>query len=111
MVSIVVVVGLEGRRTVTIRVFEGGVGWMSGGRSERSMERFGERRPLEEEDWLEEREMGGVCIMQSAMCVYCVERLEGREGSREREEETEERRGEDGRGDARLNEESRSRVE
>jgi hypothetical protein len=39
------------------RVFEGGEGWIRPGRSERSRERDGERRPM---DVLEERETGGV---------------------------------------------------
>lgn len=44
------------------RVFEGGEGVMSGGRSDRSIERLGERRPREhekEEPVLEARERGG----------------------------------------------------
>lgn len=57
--------------TVTMRVFDGGDGWTRGGRSVRSRERFGERRPFEEE-WLDVREMGGVCICSEAMIQLVV---------------------------------------
>jgi len=66
--------GRKAELTVMRRVFDGGVGSIRPGRSERSRESDGEWRVLE--FVLDERDMGGVlnswdCIVGDAACVWC----------------------------------------